>query len=208
MAQTTSALWRTLLALPNTEREYGFQIAGTWYGPGHEVEHTVEQKLYEEFGIGNAASASLTLSLFAEEIPRTAEIRRYVRLKNGAQLTEWLPIEAFDAMRKADAVWEPDQSLFFPMTMPDAVTEFARIMGVEVDARTVLNAAYTIDYPANEYTIRTILRYIAAAHGGNFIMSDAGKLLLVPLWSIPEAVNYLVTEHGAPITFGGVRILV
>ena len=124
-----------------------------------------------------------------------------MRLKNGAQLTEWLPkgvfftnrraadnrywtIEAFDAMRKADAVWEPDQSLFFPMTMPDAVTEFARIMGVEVDARTVLNAAYTIDYPANEYTIRTILRYIAAAHGGNFIMSDAGKLLLVPLWSI------------------------
>lgn len=225
MAQTTSALWRTLLALPNTEREYGFQIAGTWYGPGHEVEHTVEQKLYGEFGIGNAASASLTLSLFAEEIPRAAEIRRYVRLKNGAQLTEWLPkgvfftnrraadngywtIEAFDAMRKADAVWEPDQSLSFPMTMPDAVTEFARIMGVEVDARTVLNAAYTIDYPANEYTIRTILRYIAAAHGGNFIMSDAGKLLLVPLWSIPETVNYLVTEHGAPITFGGVRILV
>ena len=51
MAQTTSALWRTLRALPHTEREYGFQIAGTWYGPGHEVEHTVEQKLYEEFGI-------------------------------------------------------------------------------------------------------------------------------------------------------------
>ena len=225
MAQETSTLWKRLLAMPNTKREYGFQIGTAWYGPENEVEHTVEQKLYEEFGIGNAESATLTLSLFAEDIPRTAKIQRFVRLKNGTQVTTWLPkgvfftnrrsvdngywtIEAFDAMRKADAVWTPDPSLSFPMTMPDAVTEFARIMDVAVDARSALNPVYTIDYPANDYTIRTILRYIAAAHGGNWIISDAGKLLLVPLWSIPEAVNYLVTESGDPIVFGGVRILV
>ena len=225
MAQETSALWRRLLALPGTEREYGFSISGVWYGPEAEVEHTAEQALYKDFGFGNAACASLRLSLFADEIPRAAEIKRYIRLKNGEQASQWLPkgvfftnrrtadgrfwtVEAFDAMRKADAVWEPDQSLAFPLAMPDAVDEFARIMDVEVDSRTVLNPAYAVDYPANGDTIRQILQYIAAAHGGNWIISDAGKLLLVPLRSIPDEVSYLVTEHGNPITFGGVRILV
>ncbi len=225
MAQTTSALWKTLLTLPNTQREFGFQINGVWYGPEAEVEHSVEHMLYEEFSFGNATIASLNLSLFAEEIPRSATIKRYIRLKNGVQTSEWLPkgifftnrrsvddgywtIEAFDAMRKADVVWQPDPSLSFPMAMPAAVAEFARIMGVEVDSRTSLNPSYTIDYPANSYTIRNILQYIAAAHGGNWIISDEGKLWLVPLKSIPDEVNYLVTENGNPITFGGVRILV
>lgn len=225
MAQTTSELWKTLWRTKNVRKEYGFDINGVWYGPEAEVEHSVNSGLYEEFGIGNATIAQLSISLCADDIPRGATIKRYIRLKNGDQVSEWLPkgiffanrraeddgywtIEAYDAMRKAENVWEPDQSLEFPLSMPDAVAEFARIMGVEIDARTSLNAAYTIDYPANEYTIRNELCYIAAAHGGNWIITDAGKLLLVPLLSIPEETNYLVTEYGSAITFGGVRILV
>lgn len=224
MAQTTSELWKTLWRTKGTRKEYGFDINGVWYGPEAEVEHSVDSGLYEEFGIGNATIAQLSISLYADDIPYGATIKRYIRLKNGDQVSEWLPkgiffanrraeddgywtIEAFDSMRKAENVWEPDQSLEFPLSMPDAVTEFARIMGVEVDPRTSLNAAYTIDYPANEYTIRNELCYIAAAHAGNWIVTDEGKLLLVPLLSTPEETNYLVTEYGSAITFGGVRIL-
>ena len=65
-----------------------------------------------------------------------------------------------------------------------------------------------IEYPTNNRQIRDELAAIAAAHGGNFIMSDVGELLLAPLISIPEKTKYLVTEHGSAITFGGVRILV
>lgn len=225
MAQNTSELWKTLLRSRTVTREYGFDIAGTWYGPEKEVSHTVESGIFEQFGIGNASTAQLTISLFAKDIPRAATVKRFVRLRDGDQVTEWLPkgvffanrrsddsgywtVEAYDAMRKADAVWTPDQSLVFPMTMPAAVAEFARIMGVEVDPRTVLNAAYTIDYPANDYTIRDELRFIAAAHGGNWIMTDEGKLLLVSLLSIPPETSYLVTEYGSAITLGGVKILV
>lgn len=225
MAQKTSDLWKTLRRQKNTQREYGFEINGVWYGPDQEVEHCVDLGLYEDFGIGNAATASLSLSLFADDVPRAAEIKRYIRLKNAGQTSEWLPkgvfftnrrsedggcwtIEAFDAMRKADVVWEPNQSLVFPMAMPDAMAEFARIMGVALDPRTVLNRAYAIDYPANEYTVRDELRYIAAAHGGNFIMSDEGRLLLVPLRSAPVETNLLVEEYGDAILFGEVRILV
>lgn len=224
MAQTTSELWKTLWRTKGTRKEYGFDINGVWYGPEAEVEHSVDSGLYEEFGIGNATIAQLSISLYADDIPYGATIKRYIRLKNGDQVSEWLPkgiffanrraeddgywtIEAFDSMRKAENVWEPDQSLKFPLSMPDAVAEFARIMDVEVDPRTSLNAAYTIDYPANDYTIRNELCYIAAAHAGNWIVTDEGKLLLIPLLSIPEETNYLVTEYGSAITFGGVRIL-
>ena len=225
MAQATSELWKTLWRTPGTEREYGFDINGAWYGPEQEVSHSVNSGLYEKFGFGNATIASLTLSLFADNIPRGATIRRFVRLRNGDQVSEWLPkgifyisrrseddgrwtVEAFDAMRKAEVVWTPDQSLSFPLSMLNAVKEFARIMGVEIDPRTKLNTAYAIDYPANDYTIRDELRFIAAAHAGNWVITDVGKLFLVPLMSEPEETNYLVTEHGDAITFGGVRILV
>ena len=105
-------------------------------------------------------------------------------------------------------MWEPEQSLEFPMTMQAAVEEIARLMGVAIDPRTVLSTAYTIDYPANNYTLRDVLRYIAAAHAGNFIITDAGQLRLVTFGEIPPETNYLVEENGDAITFGGDRILV
>lgn len=225
MAQQTSELWKTLWRTRNTVKEYKFEINDVEYGPEEEVEHTYSNGIFEDFGFGNAYTASLTLSLFTDNVPRSATIKRYVRLRNGEQVSEWLPkgtfftntrsdddgywtIEAYDSMRKAEAVWEPDQSLEFPLSMPAAAAEFARIIGVELDQRTVLNANYTIDYPANDYTIRNELCFIAAAHGGNWIITDENKLYLVPLLSAPAETNYLVEEYGGAITFGGVRILV
>lgn len=233
MAQTTSVLWKALWRTPGTTREYQFDIAGKIYGPSAETSHSVDSGLYEQFSIGNAATAKLTLSLFADSIPKAATIKRYIRLRNGTQASEWLPkgvffinrrseedgywtIEAFDAMRKAEQPWNPDQSLNFPLPMPEAVAEFARVMGVEIDPRTALNSAYTIDYPASDpesetgdyYSIRQELQWIAAAHAGNWIITGEGKLLLVPLLSFPPETNYLVTEYGDAITLGGVKLLV
>ena len=67
----------------------------------------------------------------------------------------------------------------------------------------------TIDYPANNYTLRDVLRFIAAANVGNWIITSENNLLLVPLFgSMPEETNFLVDESGSAITFGGVRIIV
>lgn len=227
MAQTTSALWKELLALPGTAREYKFEIDGVEYGDEDEVSHSVETQLYEEFGIGNATTAQLKLTLFAQNIPRAATVKRFIRLVNGGRVSEWLPkgvyftnrrceedglwtIEAFDAMRKAEKVWTPDPLQTYPLAAENAVTEFARLIGVDVDERTwaALNTSYGVEAPTNDYTIRQELQFIAGASGGNFIISDEGKLLLVGLLSFPDETHYLVEEHGAAITFGGVRILV
>lgn len=225
MAQQTSALWKQLIQERNTEKEYAFDISGVWYGPEAEVSHSVDNSLYESFGIGNAMSATLTMSLYAPEIPRGAVIKRYVRLVNGSRASEWLPkgvffvnrrtvedgywtVEAYDAMLKADITWTPRPGFTWPCTMEAAAQDIALSMDVELDERNVY-LPYTMNaYPEGEYMRRDALRDIAAAHGGNWYMSDAGKLRLVPLISFPAETNLLVTEYGSAIVFGGVRILV
>lgn len=235
MAQQTSELWKKLWRMNNTRREYSFDINGVEYGPEQEVSHSVTNELYSDFGIGNATCSKLTISFLADNVPRGATIKRYVRLVNDDLVSEWIPagvyftskrseddgywtVEAFDVMRKADTPWNPDQDLNFPMPMTQAVDIFISLMGCELDPRTVLNPAYTIDYPAsdpdskeavdNNYTIRQELQWIAAAHGGNWIITAEGKLLLVPIGSEPEDTNFLVDEHGDALVLGGVRILI
>lgn len=206
--------------------EYKVEIGGVTYGMEKIQSASIEHPLFDKLSVGNACSAELEISFWpTETVPRMAMIIPYCRessadewyqlgvfytdtrsLRNGI-----MTLVAYDAMLKSDTVWEPDQDLVFPMTMTEAVTEIISLMGVELDSRTVLKTGddYVIDYPANDYTLRDVLRFIAAANAGNWIITDAGKLLLVPLFSsMPAETNYLVTEDGDAITFGGVRILV
>lgn len=223
--QQTSGLWKQLSRERGIEKEYAFDINGIWYGPDVEVSHSVKYSLFESFGIGNAMSATLTLDIYAPNIPRGAVIKRYIRLTNGLQTSEWLPkgvfftnrrecedglwtVEAYDAMLKADITWTPKGGFTFPCTMEQAAQDIAAAMDVELDERNVYNPYTMSAYPEGEYIRRDALRDIAAAHGGNWFISDAGKLRLIPLISFPPETHYLVTEHGDAILFGGVRILV
>lgn len=223
--QQTSDLWKQLIRERNTEKEYAFEINNVWYGPETETQHSVDYSLFEKFGIGNTMSATLSLEVFADNIPRGAVIKRYVRLINGTRVSEWLPkgvffvnrrtvedglwdIEAYDAMLKADITWTPRSGFTFPCTMEAAVRDIAQSMDVELDERNVYRPYTMRAYPEGEYMRRDALQDIAAAHGGNWYISDAGNLRLVPLLSFPAETNYLVTEHGDAILFGGVRILV
>lgn len=226
--QTVSALYQQIMSGEHyAERK--INIAGTDYGEDTIVSLTTTGGLFADgtLSVGSAVSREINLSLWniSTTIPKMAKLIPYYRISNGTQTSEWiqkgvyyidtrsvdsglLTIHGYDDMLKAEQVWTPAQSLEFPMPMTQAVDIIANIMGVEIDARTVLNSAYTVDYPANDYTLRDVLRYIAAAHGGNWIMSDAGELWLVGLNTLPPETNYLCDEDGDWITFGGDRILV
>ena len=226
--QTVSALYQQIISGEHyAERK--INIAGTDYGEDTIVSLTTTGGLFADgtLSVGSAVSREINLSLWniSTTIPKMAKLIPYYRISNGAQTSEWiqkgvfyidtrsvdsglLTIHGYDDMLKAEQIWTPDQSLEFPMPMTQATNIIADIMGVEIDARTVLNSAYTVDYPANDYTLRDVLRYIAAAHGGNWIMSDAGELWLVGLNTLPPETNYLCDEDGDWITFGGDRILV
>ena len=167
-------------------------------------------------------------------IPRMAEIKLETRLVLKDFVTgeitstsEWIPkgtfyidtrqtdkvsgaliIHGYDAMLKAEQMLLTETTEDdWPKPMDEVVEEIAKRMGVTVDSRTVISHTMMVGYPL-EYTMREILGYIAAAHCGNWIITDAGELRLITLNCIPPETSYLVDEDGYAITFGGVRIIV
>lgn len=175
--------------------EYKIAIAGVEYTASNIRSGYIERPLFDEVGIGNACMSMLSFTArLSESPPAMAEIIVYAK-----DAADWYPlgtfyidersqtstglttIIAYDSMLKADIVWTPDQSLEFPLPMSEAVSILAGLVGIEVDERTVVSGDYTIDYPANDNTIRDILKYIAAANGGNWTITRENKFLLVPL---------------------------
>lgn len=187
--------------------------------------------------IGSSVSRTIevTLKTDGSSIPRAAEIDVFIRLvllnSTGAvkSASEWIPkgvfyidtreldasgewisIHGYDAMLKGEQTFLDQangETGLWPQSMSAVASACADKMGVEIDERTVISSTYTISYPT-DYTCRELLQYIAAAHGGNWIITDAGKLRLVTLGDIPAETSLLVDEDGNYITFGGDRIYV
>lgn len=231
--QKVSELYRTIFENSLHEKEVRINIAGVDYTQTNIVSATVYGGMYNPFGIGNAAARQITLEILPlGEIPRQAEIKVFVRLVLGEQKSEWLQkgvffiskrnadkrtgalkIEGFDAMLKSESVWLTSDydTENWPMPQIDAVRDIAYRMGVEVDERTVLSTEFPVAYPIDEngdLTMREVLSYIAVSNAGNWVITDEGKLLLIGTGDLPPETNYLITEYGSAITFGGVRILV
>lgn len=210
------------------EYEYKVNIDGKDYTMADLTECIYEQPLFDSFGVGYACAAQLTVSYYDNNIsPATmAKIIAYCRKKGSSD--EWYQLGIFyidtretsknrlttltcyDAMLKADQLYlseviEDD----WPQLQVDVVAEICNRMGVQLDPRTQLNDTYIVDLPV-DLNIRDILGYVAAANGGNWIITSEGKLLLVPLFSsMPEETHLLITETGEYIVFGeGVRIIV
>ena len=204
-------------------KEYKVTVAGVEYGMDAIRSGEIEQELFQAPGVGNTCRAVLTLSFWPREAPpRNAEIRTYVREDGGpweqlgvfwidqrSDVSGRLDVVAYDAMGKAEAIWRPGDGLSFPAGMEAAARAIAADMGTELDERCAFEPGYTVDAPPpGAYTMREALGFIAAAHGGNWLVTAQGKLLLEPLFaSTPPETNFLVTEDGDGILFGDVRIV-
>lgn len=157
--------------------------------------------------VGNCVARQIDLTVKPEsEIPRMAEIRLETRLvlqtAGGETLTsEWLPkgtfyidtrrkdvssgalvIHGYDAMLKMEQTYIEDGADItgWPKSMNVVAADIATLIGVEIDERSVLNANYMVEAPLG-YTMREVMGWIAAAHAGNWTITDAGKLRLVGL---------------------------
>lgn len=203
--------------------EYRVVIDTTEYNPADIQSGNIERPLFDEMGVGNACMAMLkivfkrksTIPRMSKIVPKAFVDGQWEQLgvfyldERSVKPTGIMTVIAYDSMLKADKVWVPDQSLEFPMPMDNAVDIIAELMGITVDPRTHVSHTYTIDYPANDYTLRDVLRYIAVANGGNWTITRNDQLLLIPLvGSAPPETHYLIEEEGFAITFGGDRILV
>lgn len=205
--QSTSQTYGLILRSGRYTTETRATIGGVVYGPDKLISVSTSGSLYQTMGIGNAAARQINMEIIPQgTIPKRAEIKLEVRLMSQTGVgSEWIQkgiyffsrretdhvtgvmtVVGYDAMLKADQVWLDSSydTESWPMPVADAVADIAERMGVELDSRTVLNGDYPVQYPVDQsgdMTMRAVLRRIAAANGGNWCITDEGKLRLVPL---------------------------
>lgn len=178
----------------------------------------------DKLSVGNCISASLQFSVLTQNtIPSAAAVVIKSRLTDGERYSEWLEmgtfyihnrkenkdsglltLQCYDAMLKANQPYvdssNDDDRIGWPKTMKACVEEIAYRIGVEIDPRTVIKTSdpYQVDYPT-KYTMMTVLGYIGAVHGGNWIITPENKLRLVPLISPPAETFDIIDEYYNPI---------
>lgn len=229
--QATSSLYKSIVS---GEHEFETKISIAGNEIGEDKIFSIRRDVLGVSGnkptVGGALSSTLKITVATPSfaIPRMAEIDIFVRAKNNAQTSEWirqgvyfidtrkvtnnndglnvLTINGYDAMMKAEQDY-PDTNHNWPYLDKNVVAEIASAIGVSVDSRTnsFLTAGYMIDLPIG-YTMRETLEHIATMYCGNFVMSNDGKLLLVPLYGLAAdewlTGNYLADGNGSALTFG------
>ena len=231
--QTTSSTWRSLWASGAARLEVRATIGGTVYG---EITAPVVSRAAMSDGLsaGNAVSASCSFSLRAVSgsVPKAAAVAVEMRLTDGTATSEWLPagtfyisrrshdpvtgrlsLECYDALLKANAVWTPSAGSW-PRSMTAVAAELATLLGVQQDSRNVIHTGndYQISQPGAGVTVRDVLSQIGAAHGGNWIITPANRLRLVPVVYEGDAVTVAGVlgrmDAGAVGTISGIRCTV
>lgn len=188
--------------------EVKLDIAGVEYNESSILSLNTTSALYAagSASTGGCVAKEIDVTILPlGEIPRMAEMRVFVR---PAPDVQWLPkgvfyidtrevnrttgvmtIHGYDSMLKMEQqyVGEEDDG-DWPRSMSEVVDEIASRIGVSVDSRTVINQSYAVEYP-NDYTMREVMGFIAAAHGGNWTITDERKLRLIPLAGSSDEID-------------------
>lgn len=173
--------------------------------------------------VGNCITTEIELSMFspAKPLPRNARIKPYVRLTDGVRESEKIQkglfyidtrkekdagldrkiirIHGYDGLLKSEQDYPPS-ILAWPASPLDVAREICAFLGIGLDPETedILRDDVTVIQYPGQYSCREVLGYIAAACGGNFVISDTGNLKLVQLCGkkIPEGYGIItVPEH-------------
>jgi len=108
----------------------------------------------------------------------------YISKRERDWITNLVTIQAYDAMLRVNQTFSSVTT--WPKRMARAVEEIAALMEVEVDERTWAHVP-EIEIPdPTGSLISTVLGDIGALAGGNWVITPAGKLRLVPLTGQPE----------------------
>lgn len=153
--------------------------------------------------IGNTPCFTMECCLRQKEadIPKGAWLELQIRLQNSTQATDWVSLGKFkvnkrvkypdgwvklscrDRMQMANQLFIKDESVdvtTWPKPMSEVMGMTLDIMGIPLDPSTTINEGegWVVSLPLG-LSIRTIWSSIAAAHGGNFIITPQDTLKLV-----------------------------
>lgn len=208
--------WETARDDPNHIGELLVTIDGKQYAAQDIVSCEIERNLLENTAeVGNATAAVLTLEISqGETIPKRAKAVVQYRLMLDDARTDYIPkgtywintrekdgrylkLTCYDAMLMAQQDYLGDVTADdWPQQETACVTEIAQRIGVEIDPRTQIGTGdnHQVSMPVGR-TMREVLEQIAAANGGNWCITPAGKLLLVPFAGTGDV---LPAVSGAP----------
>lgn len=99
-------------------------------------------------------------------------------------------------------------SAHYPRSMAAVLNDLLLVLGLELDPATQIaeGDGYTIDDVTPSTTINNVLGKIAAANGGNWIMTPAGKLKLVPVVSASGAAGATANVVDVDGIVGGIGV--
>lgn len=227
----TSALYKALRNQPGYHYEVNVVCnnTATVYGMSDLRSVHIKPMLFVENGpsIGNACSAECDIVLreSSENWPRMAEYEVKVRVKSedNSQYSEWLTlgtyftdersytvsgdlsITGFDGMLRMETSWT--DKITPPASWPITAKAWCDLIEndglAEFDTRSDINNSVAFVGLDTTSTVRDKLKDIAAAHGGNFVMTPEGKLRLIPF------TNTIIYDTGAiaGIAVAGIAIV-
>ena len=228
--QTRPSGWAAARDDPNHVGELVVTIGDTQYTAADVVSCEIERALLENtMEVGNATAAALTLEINQKgTIAKRAKVVVQYRLALGSTKTSYIPqgtfwintreadgrylkLTCYDAMLKAQQDYLSDTTADdWPKQESDCVAEIAQRIGVELDSRSSIGTGdnHKVSMPVGR-TMRDVLQQIGAANGGNWCITPAGKLYLVPLAgtgdSLPEVSG--MPDCGTAQTVTGVRVV-
>lgn len=201
-----SDLYRRIVAEQH-HVESKLRIAGTDYTRESIVSAAVELDVFkdESPSVGNVCSGYIGIEMLTPtaELPVTSKMELYNRVVSDVDgaASEWLPrgvywidtrkheltdsgqrttvsLTGYDAMLKAELSYSPTGT--WPKTDKTLLDEICALLEIPCDEQ--LGNGYSIPEPS-DFTCRELLGYIAASYGGNWTITEDGKLTLLPLGS-------------------------
>ena len=214
--QTAPANWEKVWN-SGADVEFYATIGGTRYEMNQFLSAKAYRAAFSSLAIGQAASCQLSISFTPlKPVPKAAKIEFFVRLTNQKDITTaWvkqgtyyidhrdldremniLSVEAFDRMIFAEEKYFSSGTITgtWPRSASSVVSDICTRLGISLDSRSQINSALMVTAPV-DLTMRDVLRNIAAAHGGNFIITAENKLRLLPLEDLPD-LTLLGDENG------------
>lgn len=127
---------------------------------------------------------------FSEWLPKGVY---YISTRQTNRITGVMTIHGFDAMLKSGQAWQGETvTESFPMDVNTALADICERMGVELDSRSQIDTIFPVkDFvdSVGYMTMRSVLGRIAVANAGNWVMTDEGKLRLVPMVPGTDSVD-------------------
>lgn len=221
---TRPSYWSDLWGADGTRCSYRILIGSDVYTGDDDIEEEsliLEKPLFTAAKpIGNTPCFTMECCLRQKstEIPKGAWLELQIRLQNPTKSTAWVSLGKFkvnkrvkypdgwvklscrDRMQMANQLFIKDESVdtaTWPKPMATVMSESLSIVGLSLDPSTTIKTgdAWMVPLPLGT-SIRSIWSSIAAAHGGNFIVTPKDTLKLVFPKTSGSSVSVELSEDG------------